>query len=355
MTTPGHGLRWPALAALLGVTGACDTLLVSGPTTDTQVADFEAAWSWVDSVYPDFNEKGIDWDSVHDAYRPLAEAAQGDEILQLLADLLAVLRDGHLYLATPGGGPLYPYIPTRLLRDRDTFSALLVPTYLDGPMRRAGGAAVEYGTIGGEVGYIRIASFDHDAVADHFPEAIAAMASSRGLILDVRNNNGGDRTNVAAVVSRFISSTMTWLEGVEADGVPFEPWEPIEPAGPEMYANPVVVLINGASLSGAEVLAETMRQLPSVTLVGDTTAGAGCNDRDATPGDQTLPSGIRIHIPTGCLLRYDGAFIEWNGVPPDVRVTQSEADIVAGRDAQLEVALNLAATSSADLTAPSLR
>ncbi len=345
MTTSGRGFCAVAVAALLAGAGACDTLLVSAPPGDTNVADFEAAWRWVDSVYPDFEEKGIDWDSIYAAYRPRAEAAQGDEIRQVLSDLLAVPRDGHLYLATPGGGLLYPYIPTRLLRDRHTFDAQLVPAYLDAPLQRVGGGAVEYGTIGGEVGYIRIASFDPRAVADHFGEVSDVLRSARALILDVRDNNGGDQENVAAVVSCFITSTLTWVQGVEADGVPFEPWDPIQPdASHATYTNPVVVLINGASISAAEILAETMKQLPTVTLVGDTTGGAGCNDRDEMPGDYTLPSDILIHIPTGCVLRYDGVLIEWNGVPPDVRVTQSEADIAAGHDRQLEYAVTFAAT-----------
>lgn len=335
-----------ALATLLVSAGACDTLLVSAPANHTNVADFEAAWSWVDSVYPVFHEKGLDWDSVHAVYGPLAEATQGDEILQLLADLLAVPRDGHLYLASPGGGVLYPYLPTRLLRDRHTFSALLVPEYLDARLQRAGGGAIGYGTIHGGVGYIRIASFDPAAVADHFAEVMEALHGTGGLILDVRDNNGGDHDRVAAVVSSFITSPMTWVQAVEADGVPFEPWDPIQPdPSGRAYANPVVVLINGASISAAEILAATMGELPMVTLVGDTTAGAGCNDREETDGDRVLPSGIRIHIPTGCVLRYDGVPIEWNGVPPDVLVTQSEADIAAGHDPQLEHALTILSAS----------
>ena len=343
MTTPRRRTCALALAALLAATGACDTLLVSAPSGDTNVADFEAAWRWVDSVYPDFAEKGIDWDSVYAVYRPLAEAARGDEIRDVLSDMLAVPRDGHLYLATPGGGLLYPYLPTRLLHDRHTFDAQLVPEYLDAPLQRVGGGAVEYGTIGGEVGYIRVASFDRHAVADHFGEVVDVLRNTRALILDIRDNNGGDQENVAAVVSCFITSTITWVHAVEADGVPFEPWDPIQPdAAHATYTHPVVLLINGASISAAEILAETMRHIPTVTLVGDTTGGAGCNDRDETPGDYMLPSDILIHIPTGCVLRYDGVPIEWNGVPPDVRVTQSEADIAAGHDRQLEYAVTLA-------------
>jgi C-terminal processing protease CtpA/Prc len=204
------------------------------------------------------------------------------------------------------------------------------------------GNDIAYGMLPGNIGYIRFATFDPEDLWTRVPEAMATVRGTAGLVLDVRNNNGGQRQNVSALVSSFLTDTLTWLQAIEADGVPFEPWEPIPPdPGRYTYGAPVVVLINGASISAAEILAETMRQLPGVTVVGDTTAGAVCNDRDETPGDRTLPSGIRIHIPTGCLLGYDGLPMEWRGVPPDIRVPQTQADIEAGRDLQLEYALSL--------------
>ena len=48
-----------------------------------------------------------------------------------------------------------------------------------------------------------------------------------------------------------------------------------------------------------------------------------------------------INIPTGYGLRYDGQQIEWLGVPPDIRVEQTEDDIINGRDKQLEYAIDL--------------
>jgi C-terminal processing protease CtpA/Prc len=108
------------------------------------------------------------------------------------------------------------------------------------------------------------------------------------------------------------------------------------------YTNPVVLWINGASLSGAELFPEVMKQLPNVTVVGDTTLGGGCNDvADGIQGDYWLPSGKYIHIGTTYVLRYDGEPIEWNSVLADIRVPQSKEDIDQGRDKQLEYAIEL--------------
>lgn len=54
-----------------------------------------------------------------------------------------------------------------------------------------------------------------------------------------------------------------------------------------------------------------------------------------------LPSGKLIYIGTGYFERYDGQTYEWLGIPPDIRVEQTEADILNGRDKQLEYAIDM--------------
>jgi C-terminal processing protease CtpA/Prc len=105
------------------------------------------------------------------------------------------------------------------------------------------------------------------------------------------------------------------------------------------YVKSVVVLINGASLSSGELFPEVMKQLPNVTAVGDTTAGAGCNDRFGYSGDRRLPSGKMIHIPTWCICRYDGVPWELVGITPDIHVDQTAEDVAQGLDRQLEYAI----------------
>ena len=39
-------------------------------------------------------------------------------------------------------------------------------------------------------------------------------------------------------------------------------------------------------------------------------------------------------------MRYDGEHVEWNGIPPDIRISQTKADIDDNRDIQLEYAVS---------------
>ena len=54
---------------------------------------------------------------------------------------------------------------------------------------------------------------------------------------------------------------------------------------------------------------------------------------------ETTQSGKRLKIPTAYFKRMDGEMIEWNGIPPDILVPQTEADINQERDKQLERAI----------------
>jgi hypothetical protein len=171
---------------------ACEGLIVSPAESNQNVDDFEATWAWVDSVYPAFDIKQIDWPGVYADYRPRAEQAQGDDFFQVLNDMLVELEDPHLYYATKGGARFYPYMSPRLLSGRKTFSAHLLRTYFDGELSVAGKDGVEYGILDGTVGYIRITHFNTDGMMDDFPSVLASVEGTEGLIIDVRNNTGGD-------------------------------------------------------------------------------------------------------------------------------------------------------------------
>ncbi len=337
----GNTLGLSALLYCVALVG-CEGLIVSPADSNQNVADFEVAWAWVDSVYPVFDVKQVQWGRVYDEYLPQAEQALGDEIFQVLHDMLSLLRDPHLYYKTKGGARFFPHVSPRLLKDHGTFSPQLLRSYFDGELRLAGKDGVEYGILDGNIGYIRITHFNEDNMMDDFPSVMAFVRETEGLIIDVRNNTGGDHDKVEAVVSMFIESPMAWPLAFKADGILIEPWPDIQPSGLQSrYVNSVVVLINGASLSSGELFPEVMKQLPTVTLVGDTTAGASCSDREGFRGDRQLPSGKMIHIPTWCITRYDSVPWELIGIAPDIRVSQTEADVARGEDKQLEYAIEM--------------
>jgi len=318
------------LAALCG----CSDLVVTGPDEQNNTADFESAWQTVKSVYPYFQFKHINWDSIHTLYRPRAEAARGDEIDGVLAAMLMELKDGHVRLQTRGGASIGTYVPPRSDKDRYAYSPLVVRRYFDRELRLAGDQRVEYELLGDNIGYVYIATLRlEEPVAAGFDEALSYLKDARGLIIDVRHNGGGSDNNSTAIIQRLISSPFDMLP-FPLPGGGLQRGSIIYPRGPFQYTRPVLMLIDGVCFSSCEDFAEMMKHVPTVTAVGDTTAGGS-----GAPQPFALPSGRKINIPTKDIRRYDGQPIEWNGVLPDVLLQQTGEDIRQGRDRQLEYAI----------------
>jgi hypothetical protein len=324
--------RRVAALLLAALAGGCSALVTSAGEGDP-AADVEAAWSIVDQRYPFLALKALDWDAVHADYRTRLAGAQGDDGLALVAALLGELRDGHVAVYSRGGGiPVFPYVPPRWVHDVPLYRPEVVRRYL--PLRLAGADNLEYGVTADGVGYVYIANFSDGPWIWDFDAALDSLASARGLILDVRHNDGGSTNASNPMLGRFLSAPMAgpqfYVLGHDL------PRGTLSPRGPFTWTKPVVVLLDGVSFSTAEIFAAVLGELPNVTLVGATTGGGG-----GGYAYFTLPSGARIRIPVQGVRRYDGVDVEWNGIPPDVEVLQDPRRLDRGEDVQLEAALQM--------------
>ncbi len=324
------------LSFLLG----CTKLLLHPSDSDYVVEDFSKLWEAVDQVYPLLEYKAIDWDSIYEAYSEKLTNRKGDENYNTIYDLLRGLKDPHVYFVNPGGGIVFPYPGPRWLKDQDTYNPLIVRSYFDAPLQFACQKKVEYGIVNEETGYIYISNFNDEGAMLEFGEVINYVQNTTGLIIDIRNNAGGWTENVSDVVSKFITETFPFLKGYIKNEIEYfvDPVQPDTSLSP--YLKPIVILINGATISAGEIFAEMMNQLPNVTLIGGTTNGAGCNDAaEDIEGDYILPSGIQIHIGTTYAVRFDGQPIELNGIDPEILIPQFKSDLDLGNDLQLEFAM----------------
>lgn len=80
----------------------CEDMIVKQENSNLNIEDFNAAWQRVNTVYPYFELKNINWDSLYIVHKPRAEQAKGDEIYTVLIDLLAELKDVHVEVGTEG-------------------------------------------------------------------------------------------------------------------------------------------------------------------------------------------------------------------------------------------------------------
>jgi hypothetical protein len=294
----------------------CEDLIVKSANSNQNLEDFEAAWKRVKTVYPYLELKEINWDSMYMVYLPRAENARGDEIFTVLLDLLGELKDMHVHVKTDGGRMIQTYHAPRWLKDKYAYDPLIVRNYFEKELIITGEGSIEYEIMGGNIGYIYLGTFDEDYIINFFPEALDYVKNTEALILDIRHNNGGSYQNLVAAVSRFITSPLE-KPGYYLLGEPI-PLPPFEPQGPFQYTHSVVLLINGVCYSTGDIFPEVMKQISTVTVIGD-----------------------KIFVGTTDWRGYDGLPLEWIGVAPDIRVEQTTEAIAKGRDKQLEYAINM--------------
>jgi len=94
-----------------------------------------------------------------------------------------------------------------------------------------------------------------------------------------------------------------------------------------------VVLADGGSASGAEIIAGAFKDLHRATIVGDKTAGAlgGALNVRLPEGGMSV-TVVRITTP-------QGQRVEGLGIAPDIPVSLTVADMERGEDLQLQAAL----------------
>lgn len=321
------------LLSLVFLLPGCSKLLVNEPEPNLNMDDFNSAWQIANKYYPFFTFKKINWNSLYTKYKPDAEAAEGDEIYNVLFQMFRELKDGHIEIFTKGGYPVLTYDWPRNI-DQKAFSSNVVSHYFNTPLKLAGENNFDYGITSNNIGYVYISTFSEgdDIWYKDYSKIMKYLRNTKGIIVDVRDNGGGSNFTWNFMVSKFVNKPITYSFYL-SNGNPIIT-STIEPSSQYSYHKPVVVLMNGASFSAAELFVELMKQIPTVTAIGDTSGGGG-----GSADTYKLPSGKRIQIPDKYFRKYNGDMVEWNGVSPDIFIKQTEADIASGKDKQLEYAI----------------
>lgn len=209
-------------------------------------------------------------------------------------------------------------------------------------------------TLPGNIAYVVLNTFESDRTADEFIAAFPAIAASDGLILDVRDNGGGNSQVGNRVLATLIDApvaTSRWRTRayrptsrawgqtrVEMDEHPAGRVEP-DPTHRYDRRKPVVVLSSTYTFSAAEDFLVAFDQSGRGLIVGEPSGGS-----TGQPLSFRLPGGGRARVCTKRDEYADGRAFVGVGVTPQRRVAPTLADLRAGRDTVLEAAMALLAT-----------
>ena len=166
----------------------------------------------------------------------------------------------------------------------------------------------------GNVGYLRLASFyPWDMARSKIRNALALLADTEGLVLDLRQNGGGDAQTAGQLVRAFLGDEVVAVQRIESrsGGRP----DPLPARDVPAYRGRVVVLIDRRSASASEFVAYTLQAADRAVVVGSRSAGAATMLGDPVP----LPHAFQLFIPDAQPVSADtGGNWGRSGVIPDV-------------------------------------
>lgn len=266
--------------------------------------------------YSHFASKGIDWGKEAARHAAKGRAARTPEAFAAaVLPLLARLEDIHVTIRMPDGTVLPTF--RRAFEPNFDLSAVRGALRDPIPLGRLGLA----GTAGRELGYLGVASLPGDrAAAAPLLAALEGMLDRRGILLDLRYNDGGDEATAAALAGFLAGEPVVYARHRFRDGPGPGDFGPaaerlLRPREGRRFGGPVVVLVGPGCVSSGEGLALMLAAVEGVLLVGQPTAGCSGNPR---PAD--LPDGVSVSFSRWESLLPDGTPLEGRGVPPDVAV-----------------------------------
>lgn len=303
---------------------------------NTPQGNFEALWKIIDEQYCFLDYKQIDWDAIHDQYQPLITPnMSSDGLFEVLGNMLAELKDGHVNLYSASNTARYWDWYLDYPRNYDE---ALVEQYLGRDYRIASG--LKYTILEDNIGYISYTSFSDGIGEGNLDEALSYLAACNGLIIDVRNNGGGNLTYSTRLAARFTNERVLTgyiLHKTGPGHSDFSEPEPIyvDPSDGVRWQKKAVVLTNRHSYSATNDFINAMRYMPQVTLLGDKSGGGS-----GLPFTSELPNGWTVRFSASPHLDADKQQIEF-GIDPDVKVDMTEEDKARGLDTLIEAARRL--------------
>jgi carboxyl-terminal processing protease len=210
--------------------------------------------------------------------------------------------------------------------------------------------------LGNGLAYVRLSAFAESTVGDLEGAAreLRAAAGRRdllGMVLDLRSNPGGLLDSAVEVADEFLA------EGVIVSGtgrIRQAQFEQTAAAGGVFEDVPLVVLVNGASASAAEIVAGALQDHARARIVGEKTYGKG-----SVQTVMPLGEGSAIKLTTSRYLTPSGRSINGTGIEPDVAVASDDVNrqyrgaggrVALADDVQLLAAIRLISHDSIKLS-----
>ena len=319
--------------------------------------NFEELWKTFHNRYPFFELRNVDWKKQYDTYRPkVTRETSNGELFEIFCQMLAPLNDGHVELIAKASGDrkrryFTPEKKPRFWREftsREikqlfkTTEKTLVANGFGQPTETQ--AWMLHYCRSRAFGYIRILELEgvkKGSLTAALDRIVGDIKDSDGVVIDIRNNPGGDDSTAITIINRFCDRKRvafhrkTKIGPGEHAFTKRKTWH-IEPQGDAQFTGPIVLLTCDSVFSGGEAFALAIKQLPHVTIIGDHTNGIFSYQLE-----RKLPNGWRYCLSYQKYFSAQMVCYEGKGVPVDIKLLNKKTDIENGVDPLIICALKV--------------
>jgi carboxyl-terminal processing protease len=195
-------------------------------------------------------------------------------------------------------------------------------------------ASVEYKMLDNDIAYVRLVTYGEKS-KDELQKALKELMKEKpaGMIFDLRDNGGGYLSTAIEVISEFVPADKIAMFERFGDGTTKTYYTKGNGLATDI---PLVVLVNGGTASASEITAGAFQDFGRAKLVGETTYGKGSVQNWIPLSDN---GAVRVTIARW--LTPKERLIHEIGITPDFVVPFTEEDAKAGKDPQLDKAIQL--------------
>jgi C-terminal processing protease CtpA/Prc len=197
----------------------------------------------------------------------------------------------------------------------------------------------EFKKVAKDINYFYFDQFDNNSICRFF-NSVASLDKTKSIIIDIRNNGGGNGGSVINLLSTFIKSPCTLYNSnlpqfdVSKESLVIYPDKHFR-----LDFKSIVILINSRTTCGSELFALAMKEHVGAIIVGDNNTGGAFANMHIL----TFPDNLKIHF--NCLSKEtfnNYGSIENIGIKPDVYVWNNRiSDLYPYNDKVLKTAIKI--------------
>ncbi|TAJ11623.1 hypothetical protein DMA11_15985 [Marinilabiliaceae bacterium JC017] len=272
----------PLLALFITIT-SCEKLdMEDQPGTDN-VSIFNEYWTILHEKYGMLEAKGVNWNEVYSEYAGyINNSISKDSLSNVLGRMTLLLRDGHTWLVTNAGKYYYNFdlqkgYPIDLNRK------VVKKQYL-GQNYQNVGDSMAYSILPPNIGLVVYRDFQSEITDEGINGMLTDLKDTRGLIIDVRGNGGGDPEYAGMLASHFTEEKVYTGYELFKTGPGENAFSKSEvslrPTNGVTYLKPIAILTDRGVFSATTTLLYMTDPLPQVFTVGAKSGGGSGSTSD---------------------------------------------------------------------------